>query len=262
MINEKIKMVLWYLKDKINVKSVAVIVAILFLLMIFYKTTVSFNNLQKELQEIQKKLPSEEEKKLLELKNKYEDARKKIIDAENRKKEAEEDMKKYKNFEDCYLWQIDRVVTWKETLLEYCEKNFNTMSSDEFHIIPKASADFEGTWKIRWFTDYDLGDVFQNDSEPCVWASGKDLCKMHKAWIKTIALVNIKRWELWINFGDKVKLSWWPCEGIYEVHDEMAERFRQKKGIYKPWTNYEIRGDIARIDKNVKCSWAYQIEKI
>ena len=114
----------------------------------------------------------------------------------------------------------------------------------------------------RFFTDYDLWDPNQNDSTPCISASGKDVCELTKQWIQTIALVNIKRWELWIEFWDEVALSWWPCAWIYRVEDEMNFRFRQAKPIYRPWTNYEIRGDIARFNSNKSCGWAYTITKI
>lgn len=117
-------------------------------------------------------------------------------------------------------------------------------------------------WPRRFFTDYDLWDPWQNDDEPCIWASGKDLCKMTKNWINTIALVNIKRKELGIKFGDKVQLSWWPCDWIYSVEDEMNWRFRQKTPVYRPWTSFEIRGDIARFSSKKQCQWAYYITKL
>lgn len=84
---------------------------------------------------------------------------------------------------------------------------------------------------------------------------------MTKQGINTIALVNIKRKELWINFWDKVQLSWWPCDWVYSVEDEMNWRFRQKTPVYRPGTNYEIRWDIARFHSNKKCQWAYEIKK-
>ena len=85
---------------------------------------------------------------------------------------------------------------------------------------------------------------------------------MYKQWIKTIALVNLKRWEMWIKFGDKVELKWWLCDGIYQVEDEMNWRFRQKTPVYKPWTTWEIRWDIARYWNKINCGWVYSITKI
>ena len=116
--------------------------------------------------------------------------------------------------------------------------------------------------KQRFFTDYDLWDVHQNDSEPCIAASGKDVCEMTRNWVQTIALVNIKRRELWINFWDNVQLIWWPCEWTYSVQDEMNIRFRQNTPVYRPWTSFEIRGDIARFWTKKSCQWAYYISKI
>ena len=127
-----------------------------------------------------------------------------------------------------------------------------------------SEEDYEGLegLKQRFFTDYDLWDPNQNDSTPCIGASGKDLCEMTKNWINTIALVNIKREELWISFWDKVKLIWWPCDWVYSVEDEMNWRFRQSSPVYRPWTNYEIRWDIARFNSDIKCQWAYRIKKV
>lgn len=213
MINKNIKKVLWYLKSENSL--VLIVVFILFLILF-----INF--------------PKEEDKTLLELKFKVENTRKKI-------EEAEDDMKKYKSFHECYLGQIDRIIEWKKTLLDYCEKNF------------------QPEWHKYYFTDYDLGDIYQNDASPCIWASGKNLCKLHQQGIKTIALVNIKRKELWINLWDKVTLLGWPCEWVYEVHDEMNIRFRQKKAIYKQ--GHEIRWDIARFNSKEKCSWVYEIIK-
>ena len=78
-----------------------------------------------------------------------------------------------------------------------------------------------------YFTPYNLTKK-QTDSQPCIWASTKNLCTLNSKWIKTIALtvdvrksMNIKRW-------DEVQLIWdkW-CEWIYQVHDEMNKRYRE-----------------------------------
>lgn len=85
---------------------------------------------------------------------------------------------------------------------------------------------------------------------------------MVKEWINVIALVDIKRRELWVSFWDKVELLWWNCDWIYEVHDEMNWRYRQKTPVYRPGTSYEIRWDIARFNSWKNCQWAYQIIKV
>lgn len=90
-----------------------------------------------------------------------------------------------------------------------------------------------------YFTSYSL-DHKQTDSQPCIWASTKNLCKLKAKWIKTIAitkdireLMSIKRW-------DTVQLIWdkW-CEWTYQVHDEMAKRFRKwcilRNGVCIKW---------------------------
>lgn len=135
------------------------------------------------------------------------------------------------------------------------EKVLDTNTSEDFY----NSAE---ELKQRYFTDYDLWDPNQNDSEPCIGASGKDLCKMTENGINTIALVNIKRKELGINFWDQVQLIWWACDWIYSVEDEMNWKFRQSIPIYRPGTSFEIRWDIARFNSNIKCQWAYKIKKV
>lgn len=95
-----------------------------------------------------------------------------------------------------------------------------------------------------YFTHYDLGDVNQNDSAPCHWASGADLCFLAREGVNTMALTVDIRNKLGVKWWDKVILEWdaW-CRWIYEVHDEMAPRFRTscKK---RPGTNYCIKWDL------------------
>lgn len=110
-----------------------------------------------------------------------------------------------------------------------------------------------GTWEVAkvweqlntyYFTAYNLGDPAQNDENPCVWASGKDLCKMEASWIRTMALTVDIRNKMWIKFWDKVALTWEiGCEWLYQVEDEMNLRFRQNC-ILRPGTQYCIKWDI------------------
>ena len=98
---------------------------------------------------------------------------------------------------------------------------------------------------VYYFTSYDLWDVSQNDSTPCIGASGKDLCEMERNGIRTMALTSDIREELGVKFGDKVRLLWEDgCEWVYEVHDEMNKRFRSTPWVLRPWTPYYIKGDL------------------
>ncbi len=105
-----------------------------------------------------------------------------------------------------------------------------------------------------YFTHYDLWDVHQNDSTPCIWASGKDLCYLERGGIKTMALTSDVRQEMGLKFGDKVKLIWDEgCEGVFQIEDEMNKRFRQTPWILRPWTPYYIKWDLPSKDGGV-CS--------
>ncbi len=98
---------------------------------------------------------------------------------------------------------------------------------------------------VYYFTSYDLWDPSQNDSTPCIWASGKDLCQLERSWVRTMALTSDIRNSLGIKFWDKVRLLWdEDCEWIYEVHDEMNKRFRDSPWVLRPWTPYYIKGDL------------------
>jgi len=157
--------------------------------------------------------------------------------------------KKIEIVPDAYAEKKDPIISKKETV----EKKVIVSISENTKVEKEHK---------YYFTNYDLWDVWQNDATPCIWASGKDICWMYRQWIKTIALVNLKRWEMWINFGDKVELKWWLCDWIYQVEDEMNWRFRQKTPVYKPWTTWEIRWDIARYWNKNNCGWVYNITKI
>lgn len=114
-----------------------------------------------------------------------------------------------------------------------------------------------GSLDAYYFTAYNLGDPNQNDGAPCIGASGKDLCKLEAAWIRTMALTVDIRNKMWIKFGDKVALTGEiGCEWLYQVEDEMNKRFRENC-ILRPWTNYCIKWDIPS-----KKGWACQIFKL
>lgn len=98
---------------------------------------------------------------------------------------------------------------------------------------------------VYYFTAYNLWDPYQNDSTPCIGASGKDLCYLEKSGVRTMALTSDVRKNLSVEFWDRVLLIWdeW-CRGTYQVEDEMNKRFRQTPWIKRPWTNYYIKGDL------------------
>jgi len=130
-------------------------------------------------------------------------------------------------------WQSVRYVTrFKEIALE----------NKRMEIVPSANAGNENTY---FFTHYDLWDVSQNDASPCHWASWKDLCELQKQGVSTMALTSDIRKKLDIKFGDKVVLigqKW--CEWVYQVEDEMNERFRTTPWVQRPWTSYYIKWDL------------------
>jgi len=100
-------------------------------------------------------------------------------------------------------------------------------------------------WDVYYFTAYNLWDVNQNDSTPCIWASWKDLCHLEASGIRTMALTSDIRRELGVKFWDKVRLVWEKgCEGIFQVEDEMNKRFRQTPWVRRPWTSYYIKWDL------------------
>lgn len=109
-----------------------------------------------------------------------------------------------------------------------------------------------------YFTAYNLWDEKQNDSSPCIWASWKDLCYLERNWVRTMALTSDIRNEMGIKFWDKVRLTWesW-CEGVFQVEDEMNQRFRQTPWILRPWTPYYIKWDLPS-----KEGWTCSITKL
>lgn len=107
-----------------------------------------------------------------------------------------------------------------------------------------ASEDKQDIKSKFYFTHYDLWDIKQNDSAPCHGASGVDLCFLARNWVHTMALTVDIRKQLWVKWWDKVILEGDEgCRGIYEVHDEMAKRFRISC-IKRPWTNFCIKWDL------------------
>lgn len=96
-----------------------------------------------------------------------------------------------------------------------------------------------------YFTHYDLGVVAQNDASPCIGSSWKDLCYLARTGVATMALTSDIRNQMWVSFGDKVRLAgdeW--CTGTYQVEDEMNIRFRQTPWVLRPGTNFYIKWDL------------------
>lgn len=121
-----------------------------------------------------------------------------------------------------------------------------------------SNSDISISQNTYYFTAYDLGDPNQNDASPYHWASWVDL---RDTSIKNPVAITVDiRKKLWIKFWDKVKLAGLDGkEYIATVHDEMNLRYRTKC-ILKPWTQYCIKWDIARLNgKSEIPSWPYTI---
>jgi hypothetical protein len=156
------------------------------------------------------------------------------------------------------VWQSVRYVTRsKERKLD--EKRMSWVGWSAFNPYSKAAGipEISTPWPY-YFTHYDLGDKNQNDSTPCIWASGKDLCYLERTWVRTMALTKDIREKMWVQFGDKVRLEWdaW-CSWIFQVEDEMNIRFRKTPGILRPGTKFYIKWDLPSMD-----GWACNVTKL
>ena len=128
--------------------------------------------------------------------------------------------------EAIYGWEHTRENQW--ALLEHRKWNFEQPKDPPYY-----------------FTAYNLWDVNQNDSTPCIGASGVDLCYLEASGVRTMALTVDIRNKYKVKLGEKIKLTGDAgCEWEYEVHDEMNIRFRQDPGILRPWTPYYIKWDL------------------
>jgi len=115
-----------------------------------------------------------------------------------------------------------------------------------------------------YFTHYDLWDVNQNDSTPCIWASGVDLCKLAQTGIQSVAITVDIRNLYGIKLKDTVTLrhvdTWTEYE--VQVHDEKASRFRTN--CYRDKGQYCNKWDIAHfnwVSNNWMNPWDYLIIK-
>jgi hypothetical protein len=82
-------------------------------------------------------------------------------------------------------------------------------------------------WKwgdVIYATNYDLGDVNQNDASPFIGASGKDLRHVPKA----VALTKDVRASLGLKWGDRIVIESLRTglEHEVQIEDEMNQRFR------------------------------------
>lgn len=97
-----------------------------------------------------------------------------------------------------------------------------------------------------YLSGYNAGDPNQNDSSPCIAASGRNICHMLANDEYPIALVPHIRHELDVNYGDKVHVQ---CrdgrEFIASVEDNMNKRFRDNCITSSTSQGYCIKGDIA-----------------
>ena len=171
------------------------------------------------------------------------------------------DLSGYQN--SCYHVHFELWYKWENINGRFMVGDNKVSQPDSKKLLDKRKWDF-GWKETYYFTHYDLGDVAQNDSEPCRTADWNDSCLMMKHWIETMAMTVDIRNKYGIKFGDKVLLEWdeW-CQWIYTVTDELACRFRWDNAwsnwpcyyrdktptpvvsnIKRPWTQYYIKWDL------------------
>lgn len=85
----------------------------------------------------------------------------------------------------------------------------------------KAATDTMQYGTIREVTAYNAGDVNQTDGDPCIGASGKDICKMLEDG-KIVLAANF------VPFGAKLKIENF---GIGEVWDRTNSRYKNRVDI-------------------------------
>lgn len=115
----------------------------------------------------------------------------------------------------------------------------NPLHNNSQYLEPSAQSPQIRTGKI-FFTSYNPV-VEQNDSSPCIGASGKDQCALAKTGQRMIALsqdlVGRSPSKLF-HYGDIVtlesELNDPRCNGQFMVVDTMNKRFRQRGDIFMP----------------------------
>ncbi len=171
-----------------------------------------------------------------------------------------------KEKEECRLWQ--KQLCWYHTHIELWMLNdsnnwINISTTVRSKVLDnKRNGTLDTTVKIGdpiYFTSYDLWSVNQNDSQPCIWSSWKDLCQL--AATKNVVAITKDVRELYgIKFWDVVTLksSNWTKYSVV-VEDEMNSRFRYSC-IQKQWVC--VKWDIARLNGKANLSsWIYTIIK-
>lgn len=203
-----------WLYNILKSKKTLVLIAIFITFSVFsiftYKNQQKIENLKADLLKTQENLPSAEEKILIEYKNKIIDANSKIKSAEIKKAESERIIEKYSNFKECFEAQIDRVVNWQESLLEYCESKFEnkSFSWSQANLIPKGGDKVSPSFDIDKFARA----VAQHETWNCSKWTG----------IKYNNCFGIKNWS--IAPCEKISSSWF-C--IYENTQDSFEAFKK-----------------------------------
>jgi hypothetical protein len=120
-------------------------------------------------------------------------------------------------------------------------------------------------WKkelIIYMTTYNWWVKAQNDSTPCIGASGRNGCKLLEQWIRPVAITSDIRKKYWLKFWQKVKLENIKTWKILtaQIEDEMNIRYR-RRCIKKNW--YCIKGDIwIKARSKERFDGAYKILKL
>lgn len=199
-----IKMVWLYQKHKKTLIFFSIFMSFIIIFWIIW-------NLYLKLEKLKENIPSYEEKLLIDYKNKIIDSKNKINEAEVKKIEAEKEMLKYKTFEECFKNQIDRVLEWEESLLDYCENNFEKQ-------------------KISWSQEKEIKtEIIEKNTSSFNLEKLAYSVAMQETW-------NCKKWT-WLKYNNcfwiknwntapcKKISSWWFC--IYENTDESFEAFKK-----------------------------------
>lgn len=143
----KLKKVLSTLKDK----KTRLFIAWFLIFLVF--TIYSINNylkIENLKADLIKNTISAEEKKLIEYKNRVSEVQEKIRIWNEKKKELEIEILKNMEFEDCFKKQIERVINWQESLLEFCENKIEnkSFSWSQANLIPEVGNMVKGGDKV------------------------------------------------------------------------------------------------------------------
>ena len=138
------------------------------------------------------------------------------------------------------IWNIDLswITTWMHLHFERWKKekwmnkniNFSWKKINDLSRKLNLQRNLKKNKKILiYMTTYNWWVVWQNDSSPCIWASGKNWCNLIKKWILPVAITSDIRKKLWIKWWQKIYLknikTW--KKYLVQVEDEMNIRYRK-----------------------------------